>query len=201
MSVASLSSVSTVRSHKKRRAPPPPVKITTVVDDTEIVPPPDSVDNTVNVNGYNHDNHDVYATVHKITKEDTITINNEVIADDGANDGYEFGESAIILSDENEDGDHIYEKIDFTNSVSNNSYDDQDFVDEIPVFQSDLLSIEDNSKSTAQDLEEEKSELNVSTEDKVTPRSEIEQGETIGIEQVKINGEILSNEVATKSEQ
>ena len=134
MSVASLSSVSTVRSHKKRRAPPPPVKITTVVDDTEIVPPPDSVDNTIIVNGYNHDNHDVYATVHKITKEDTITINNEVIADDGANDGYEFGESAIILSDENEDGDHIYEKIDFTNSVSNNSYDDQDFVDEIPVF-------------------------------------------------------------------
>ena len=201
MSVASLSSVSTVRSHKKRRAPPPPVKITTVVDAAEIVPPSDSVDNTVNVNGYSHDNHDVYATVHKITKEDTITINDEVIADDGANDGYEFGESAIILSDENEDGDHIYEKIDFTNSVSNNSYDDQDFVDEIPVFQSDLLSIEDNSKSTAQDLEEEKSELNVSTEDKGTPRSEIDQGETISIEQVKINREILSNEDASKSEQ
>ena len=136
MSNGSLSSVSTVRSHKKRRAPPPPVRIITVIDDNiddenlddtekllETTPSPPVIDVT------NKSHNDVYASVNKSSKDETR--DTPVIIDTiEESDRYEVGESAIILSDENEGGDHIYEHIEVVNDHQRVPEDE-----EIPVFQ------------------------------------------------------------------
>ena len=126
-SVMSNVSATSVRSHKKRRAPPPPTAPlevpapaptpvippdqvpspapTPVIlppdevpapSPTLVIPPPDQVQpgNTVE---------DCYAVVNKTPVRD---VHND--------DNYEVCESAIILSDENDEGDnHVYETVEF----------------------------------------------------------------------------------------
>merc|ERR1712179_680507 len=63
----------------------------------------------------NESHNDVYASVNKLSKEEGETHDTPIIIDTiediHESDGYEVGESAIILSDEDEGGDHIYEQI------------------------------------------------------------------------------------------
>ena len=123
--------MSTVRSHKKRRAPPPPVRIITVIDDNhddenledtdkllETTYSPQVIDTRTNdIDSSNN----VYASVNKSAKEDPrdSPIIIDTVEDIKENDRYEVGESAIILSDENEEGDHIYEPIEVANAQPN----------------------------------------------------------------------------------
>ena len=157
MSNGSLSSVSTVRSHKKRRAPPPPVRIITVIDDniddenlddTEKLLETTSSPPVIDVTNKSHD--DVYASVNKPSKEE-IRDTPIIIDTIEESDRYEVGESAIILSDDNEGGDHIYEHIEVVNNHQRVPEDE-----EIPVFQDEEVIV--TKYDLVQPVEERKKE-------------------------------------------
>ena len=165
MSNGSLSSVSTVRSHKKRRAPPPPVRIITVVDDniddenqddTEKLLEATSSPKVIDVQNECHN--DVYASVNKLSKEEGETRDTPIIIDTiediHESDRYEVGESAIILSDENEGDDHIYERIEVIKDQQSIPEDE-----EIPVLHGDDEEVMVVTKEPAvQPVEERKKE-------------------------------------------
>ena len=152
---SSVSNVSTIRSHKKRRAPPPPVRVITVNDDTNDVNNVAHEDNGAShsqtvvivddedINTTNHetiidtsqhveDEKSIYATVNK----KRIKSGNEVVNEVVNEDRYEVGESAISLSDDNEESEVIV----ITETVE----------DEIPVIQCDLVP-EDTQKENNQE--------------------------------------------------
>ena len=173
MSNASLSSNATVRSHKKRRAPPPPVRIITVNDnhdDNNVVKhPSDKVtvdhDPVVVVDTELDEEQNLYSTVNKVAKDEdssTIVIDHTTKDDNK----YEVGESVINLSDE--DGDHIYEKIEVVNNDTNNN--DNDKEEEIPVFQSDTF--QEQSAPPEKSVEKEKKEKKKKKKDKLKEKSE-----------------------------
>merc|ERR1712098_646025 len=152
---SSVSNVSTIKSHKKRRAPPPPVRVITVNDDT----------NDVN-NGANEDNVASHSQTVVIVDDDDInTANPETIIDTSQHvsdeksiyatvnkkknksgkevvneDRYEIGESAINLSDDNEESEVVEIK---TETVE----------DEIPVIQCDLLPEDAKNENNNQESE------------------------------------------------
>merc|ERR1712113_254696 len=80
----------------------------------------------------------LYSTVNKVAKDEDSSA---IVIDHTTKDDnkYEVSESVINLSDE--DGDHIYEKIEVVNNDTNNNTknNDNDKEEEIPVFQSDTF--------------------------------------------------------------
>jgi hypothetical protein len=186
MSNGSLSSVSTVRSHKKRRAPPPPVRIITVVDDnvddenlddTEKLLETTSSPQVIDVTNESHN--DVYASVNKLSKEEEDTRETQNIIDTNEeiqeSDRYEVGESAIILSDDNDGGDHFYEHIEVVKDQQHVPEDE-----EIPIFHDEDVIVV-TKEHTVQPVEERKKEKKKKKSKDKTDEEKSKKKQTFGL--------------------
>jgi hypothetical protein len=147
------------------------------LDDTEKLLETTSSPQVIDVTNESHN--DVYASVNKLSKEEEDTRETQNIIDTNEeiqeSDRYEVGESAIILSDDNDGGDHFYEHIEVVKDQQHVPEDE-----EIPIFHDEDVIVV-TKEHTVQPVEERKKEKKKKKSKDKTDEEKSKKKQTFGL--------------------